>query len=184
MGANSICSQLLDAGASVNKKTYMGSTPLFAAVVAGNYNTVDLLINRRADVNVLSGREAPLHIACTLNNAKMVERILQSDGVLIDILDCQRHTPLYYGYRGMEPVITGLLLSAGARIENDYGIDAAREQALSWTVSSGYFHVHPDLKKALVVLLLCYRETDHPFRDLPPELLCMLVAEMNAQMIL
>ncbi|XP_023238085.1 tankyrase-like [Centruroides sculpturatus] len=78
-------SQLINAGLSVNVKDSpnSGNTPLHWAACFGNKETIELLINHGADVNIVnSAGTTPLHDAVERGELQIVEKLIKSGGNL------------------------------------------------------------------------------------------------------
>ena len=111
-------------------------TALDCAVAARHYETVEMLVNEGASVNLTSSGNAPLHFACNtikcdyfllskyvyhwdsvdiINNrhAKIVEFLLMK-GADPNQRDCQGNTPLQLAYRNKYLDIFKVLLNHGA----------------------------------------------------------------------
>lgn len=184
-GEDRLVKRLIHAGALLNEISYH-KPPLLSATTRQDTYVVDLLLRSKADVNIRHAEGSALNIATFKGYNAIVRRLLKEPSICVDVKDPDGHTPLYWAYMRRDYGIVELLLSAGARFDSDYGIFDTQQQALSWTVACGYFHVHPKIKRAMVVLLLCAKDehAEHPLCALSGELLCMLVAEINTQIIL
>lgn len=54
------------------------NTPLTAACSKNRSDVVELLINRRADVNLSNGEKTPLTIACAMKNVRVVNMLIKA----------------------------------------------------------------------------------------------------------
>ncbi len=86
--------QHLFAGADVNAKDDLSSTPLLYAVGRGHMELVELLIAKGADMNVKANEEwTPLHTTALEGNKEVVE-LLIAKGVDVNAKDVDGKTPL------------------------------------------------------------------------------------------
>ena len=75
---------LIDCGANIENRNFLGITPLSRAVDTGRSDIVELLINKGANVNVeyrLSHKTqlyTPLTMACSMENKKIVKMLLEA----------------------------------------------------------------------------------------------------------
>ncbi|XP_077870339.1 uncharacterized protein LOC144363589 [Saccoglossus kowalevskii] len=83
-------------GTNTSLADYMGRTPLHEACQAGDFETVQYLLesgNVNPNVPDLRG-STPFHYACGNGNKDIVQYFLQKDNVRADIQDCNGRTPL------------------------------------------------------------------------------------------
>ena len=88
--------KFLDAGGDVNIKDKLGFNPLHCASIFGHKETVELLIDRGADVNAVAmrgGRGTPLSYAASWGHVEIVE-LLIAEGADVNVKDSFRETPL------------------------------------------------------------------------------------------
>jgi hypothetical protein len=109
--------ELLDKGADVNARSkWEGYTPLQAAAEANSYHVVELLLARKAEVNVKDnfGR-TPLH-SVAKGGSLDIARLLLDKGAEVNATDVAGDTPMHAGAAaGQEPIVL-LLLSKGANV--------------------------------------------------------------------
>ena len=98
-GETQTIQELLDAGAEVDCRDGMGTTPLFTVAMNGDVKSAQLLIEVGADVNAyaehMPNANTPLLVAVYNGHAAMV-RLLLSSGALRDQKDGRSMTPLDY----------------------------------------------------------------------------------------
>jgi ankyrin repeat protein len=109
---------LIDHHASVDFKNLMGETPLFDAARYGHRATVDLLLQRGADVNVKSAfnGDSPLHRAAQRRRVGVVERLLLENEIEFDMKNYIGRTPLHNACEQESREVVELLLSGCARL--------------------------------------------------------------------
>ena len=78
-----------------------GETPLYLACLGGHYEIVTYLINE-CGCNVATGKYSPLHAACYAHNLAILQYLVSSSSVDVNIIDTRGYTPLHiaceYGY--------------------------------------------------------------------------------------
>ena len=155
-GDKALVCLLLAAGADVDKKDRLGSSPLHRACEQGHAEIVELLLRHGADVN-LEGLNfsTPLDLAvhhCSNHNVEVVRLLLAygADPLLPDVFHC---TPLYRSAENNQVETLGMLLDCS-------GVDVnAREGAHDTTL------LHLACRKnyfEMVQLLLDRGATDIP----------------------
>jgi ankyrin repeat protein len=128
--------KLLDKGVDINGATfYSQDTPLVYAIRNGHAETVNLLIDRGADI--ACNNNAPLVVAVWKGDAKIVQLILDRN-VDVNAKDSDGDTPLILATREGHTEIVKLLLDSGANIEarNDNG-----NTALIYAAFYGYSEI-------------------------------------------
>lgn len=102
-----------------------GYTALHIATSLGHYDLVRLLINYRADINIVTRVKqlTPLHIACQNNNLSIVRLLLAAKHCNLNAQDYRGNTALHYAAINNHTGLATLLLKAGARtqVKNHYG---------------------------------------------------------------
>ena len=102
-------------GASVNRQSDGGFTPLMLAVQSGERQAVEQCLAAGADVGATGPRDfTALHWAASRGSAEIV-RALLSHGAPIDSPDEGGHTPLYMAKMRGNDECAAALLAAGAR---------------------------------------------------------------------
>lgn len=90
------------------------STPLHMAITQKNLDTINLLLDRNADVNhVNENKESSLHLACRENNTEVV-KLLIDHKARINVKSKDNTTPLHIAVRNGNIEIVEALLSCGA----------------------------------------------------------------------
>jgi ankyrin repeat protein len=88
--------------ANVNERIN-GTTLLGEAVRKGNYEVVELLLSKGADVNATDGNgEAPIVIAACSNHKLAIVELLVSKGANVNVKDRLGFTPFNYSYNSPE----------------------------------------------------------------------------------
>ncbi|MFN7095826.1 MAG: ankyrin repeat domain-containing protein, partial [Burkholderiales bacterium] len=109
---------LMNVGAYLQAKTdFLGLTPLHLAIVFGNFECVQLLLEQGADIET-KGRlgGTPLHVAARKGQAELV-KLLLSKGAQLQVQDGMLRTPLHLAVMEKDnDVVVKLLLDAGASI--------------------------------------------------------------------
>lgn len=122
---------LLQSGADINLVTDNGATPLMLAIQNQVASAVEFATNNGADPNkeILTAAEgdhgetisvgiAPLHLACQMDDARIVELLIAS-GADINEFDGFGFTPLMWAIREHNQEHCQLLIDAGADIDLD-----------------------------------------------------------------
>lgn len=89
--------KLLENGIDVNEINKLGITPLMTAIYCNNFELVNLLIERGANVNYRKYKVTPLILSCNNYNDEIVE-ILLRNGANVNELDL-------YGYNSLHHVV-------------------------------------------------------------------------------
>lgn len=102
--------RLINAGAPIDFEDYHYKTPLYRAIEHGHTAIALHLINKGAHINVVSrdGNMSILHEAVRRNNIRVVMALIEKK-VLVDALDNENKTPLYYAVQNKHINIVALL---------------------------------------------------------------------------
>ena len=94
-----------------------GMTPLMVASIAGHIDTVEMLLNFGADVNITEwwSENSALVWACESGNTKIVA-LLISHGACVNSSTLQGHSPLITACRTGHTTIAELLVTRGAQL--------------------------------------------------------------------
>eukprot|EP00055_Hartaetosiga_balthica_P014876 m.84592 g.84592 ORF g.84592 m.84592 type:complete len:389 (-) comp8714_c0_seq41:185-1351(-) len=97
-------------GMSLDVKNNVGHTPLHEAILSEDMASVQLLVERGANVNVTKHADwSPLHLACTKSNLEIVKFLVER-GSRIAPLNKDGWTPLHVACRtGCEDIVSYLL---------------------------------------------------------------------------
>lgn len=108
---------LIAAGAEVNARDALGSTPLLVAAWSGNTEIARFLVTHGADVNAIQPetRSTPLEYAVLTGRPLMLELLLKA-GARVDTRYRDNQTVLHLAAAGGNPEIVSPLLTAGADI--------------------------------------------------------------------
>ncbi len=94
-------------------------TPLHGAACNGNINTVKVLLNSNADVNIANiNNETPLHCAVQDNHLEIV-RLLLAAGANPNIIGCKNKTPLDWAVWNDHKEMVILLKQYGAKLSTE-----------------------------------------------------------------
>ncbi|XP_046848105.1 transient receptor potential cation channel subfamily A member 1-like [Xenia sp. Carnegie-2017] len=105
------------------KKEIDGYTPIHNAALKGVLESVRILLEYNADLNVFTNNfRSPLHCAVSSQNSDVVELILANEPALINKFDADRETPLHTAAKYSSPEVVKCLVNNGAMInlENIY----------------------------------------------------------------
>ncbi|ETW04248.1 hypothetical protein H310_04577 [Aphanomyces invadans] len=99
-GNTEVVKHILEETAAVHKVRWSGVTALHRACEGGNLDTIELLLDRGADINARStwGWYSPLHVACRYGQEATVKYLL-SRGADWTIKDKRKLTPFKYAIR-------------------------------------------------------------------------------------
>ncbi|KAG9237406.1 ankyrin repeat-containing domain protein [Amylocarpus encephaloides] len=79
---------LVNAGADIEIHNKNMRTALGEAAICANYDVVEYLLSKNAQVNLTGGNYGgPLHIACSLGRLSLVKLLLEHDGTNINLVD-------------------------------------------------------------------------------------------------
>lgn len=115
-------------GGDLNAR-WRGMTPIYNACRSGWAETVELMIDRGADLNAESYGETPLlKVAGKKVNDVALAKVLIENGAKINVQDSQGNTPLYHAVMNKNSKMIKLLLENGADmyIQNKKGDSPAR----------------------------------------------------------
>lgn len=107
--------ELIRRGADINARIPDGSTPLIMAVNNGLTEVVDLLLERKASIDVLASGSNPLFGAVRANNRVLFERLVLS-GAQTDRRNGNGESPLYVAATMGHVPLVQRLLELGADI--------------------------------------------------------------------
>ncbi|CAK0862016.1 unnamed protein product, partial [Prorocentrum cordatum] len=111
-GKGDCITKLLDAGADIDVRDRHEQTPLFFAPTR---QICELLITRRADVNVVnSKKQSPLHLAAYAGLDDAVSCLIDAKKNLLQAQDQHGHTPLYYAAHAKLRTTVNVLKKRGA----------------------------------------------------------------------
>lgn len=124
--------ELLKAGADINHISNHGTTALMIAVKWNYLELAEYLLQKGADINIGPTKEdifsykmpaAPLILACQESCLEMIQLLLKFNPI-IDIEDTFNCTPLFYAIERLNITLIELLLSKGAKLNNDILVKA------------------------------------------------------------
>ncbi|XP_046848686.1 transient receptor potential cation channel subfamily A member 1-like [Xenia sp. Carnegie-2017] len=99
----------------INEKEIDGYTPIHNAALKGLLESVRILLEYNADLNVFTNNfRSPLHCAVSSQNSDVVELILANEPALINKVDADRETPLHTAAKYSSPEVVKCLLNNGA----------------------------------------------------------------------
>ncbi|XP_046848681.1 transient receptor potential cation channel subfamily A member 1-like isoform X1 [Xenia sp. Carnegie-2017] len=104
----------------INEKEIDGYTPIHNAALKGLLESVRILLEYNADLNVFTNTSrSPLHCAVSSQNSDVVELILANEPALINKVDATGKTPLHTAANYSSPEVVKCLLNKGAIIVRD-----------------------------------------------------------------
>ncbi|XP_046848108.1 transient receptor potential cation channel subfamily A member 1-like [Xenia sp. Carnegie-2017] len=104
----------------INEKEIDGYTPIHNAALKGFLESVRILLEYNADLNVFTNTSrSPLHCAVSSQNSDVVELILANEPALINKVDATGKTPLHTAANFSSPEVVKCLLNNGAIILRD-----------------------------------------------------------------
>uniref|UniRef100_A0A669DCX5 Ankyrin repeat domain 52 n=1 Tax=Oreochromis niloticus TaxID=8128 RepID=A0A669DCX5_ORENI len=114
-GQDTVATELVNSGASINQPNYNGNTPLhLAAASSSGVLCLELLVNNGADVNVQNKKGmSPLHMAA-MHGRFTGSQILIQNGGEIDCVDINGNAPLHVAARHGQELLVSTLLTNGA----------------------------------------------------------------------
>lgn len=127
-GQASAIELLLRLGADVNAKDELGKTPLIHAVINRNYEVVQLLVGKGANLESTFGGNTAL-IEATAANDDAVVKLLLEHGAQIEAKNRDGHTALQFAAANSYVAIVQLLLSKGANVNT---MDKNQTTPLMW----------------------------------------------------
>jgi len=118
-GHKNVVTELLGAGANVNKANDKGLTPLHYAASKSRHEIARLLIDRGANINAKDGaNQVPLHRAATTGSTGMISLLLNppegSPKTRLNQADRIGNTPLHLAMESAHAQAAVLLINAGA----------------------------------------------------------------------
>ncbi|NXT87045.1 NFKB2 factor, partial [Anhinga rufa] len=126
-----------DAPYLLNLPNFHGLLPVHLAVKAKSLACLDLLVRKGADVNAVErqGGRTPLHLAVEMENLNMATYLVKKLGADVNSWTFARNTPLHLAAGLGSPILTKLLIKAGADVlcENDEPISPSSSEASSDT---------------------------------------------------
>jgi len=121
-------------------KNSRGETPLHLAAMHGKLDDVNLLLEKKADVNVKDNAGwTPLHEACQQGYLKIAETLLDA-GALVDIPGYENDTPLIDAVSNNRIDVVTLLIKRGANVnlrnaDGKTALDMAQSQDMRSVLS-------------------------------------------------
>lgn len=99
---------------------------LYQAVLAARHDAVESLLDGGVNPNCLRGALSPLHVAITMQDARMTKLLLSFRADPNAFCTTQNITPLMLAAAEGHPVLCGLLIDAGAHLDalNEHGLSA------------------------------------------------------------
>jgi hypothetical protein len=125
LGRTEILTELITAGANVNARDDMGTTPLMAALSSGNVQTSLVLMEKGADPNIAAcighgSCTVPLRCARQLNNTQLINKIISAGGredtPTFFTLECfwiDAKQPVLMGLTQILPLVLFIMLGGG-----------------------------------------------------------------------
>jgi len=130
----------LDSGASVDARDEHGNTVLWWTCRVGQTSLAELLIARRADVNLANNIEVtPLLLACGNGHVEAARRLLAAPGIDVNRSDKEGAVPLLAASENGHARIVDLLLRQPG-LDRDAS-DAKGKTALQWAQNRGQVNV-------------------------------------------
>lgn len=103
----------------LNKQNDYGQTPLFFAVRGGSLETVQLLVNKGAQLYMVA--ETMFHIACRAGYLEIAQCLLQKDSSLLDLKNYLGQTAVWIAVNYGQADILAFLTNKGARLNTPAG---------------------------------------------------------------
>ncbi|MBI2790622.1 MAG: ankyrin repeat domain-containing protein [Gammaproteobacteria bacterium] len=93
-----------------------GDFPIHVAIIKGNENILEILLQKNASPNVQNkNKQTPLEIAISNNNIRMVEQLLKN-GASANMICSEGSTPLTFSIINNKPEMIDLLVRHGANL--------------------------------------------------------------------
>ena len=129
---------LISAGADVNERNDIGSTPIIIGAVKESNDCVKLLIQAGADVNHVNQQmESALAFSAYFGNDELVSLLIEA-GADMNIRNKSRETGLIQTAKGGYTACTKSLIDAGADVN---AVDKNKFTSLTHTACSGHLNV-------------------------------------------
>ena len=106
----------IEKGAKVDAKTPKGLTPLYIAAKMKNYNVLELLIQRGANVNELCPDESDLFVAANNGDEKLAKILIENNADINIKTATNGFTPLFWAAISNHNNIVNLLIENGADV--------------------------------------------------------------------
>ena len=123
-GFSTISQLLIDSGCTeINRRSFIGETPLHSAVHGENVAEVELLLKNNADANMQDYQgNTPLHIS-TCKGFSNISQLLIESGCKINVRGFMGETPLHCAVRSKNVADVKLLLknNADGNIQDNFG---------------------------------------------------------------
>ena len=110
---------LIEKGAEVDAKTTQGKTPLYIAARMKNYNVLELLIQKGANVNELCPNVSALFVAAENGDEKLAKILIDNNADINTKSAISGYTPLFWAATSNQKNIVHFLMGLWPKCQEE-----------------------------------------------------------------